>query len=189
MSDPRSTVTPRLLAAALGRTALAAPVVTALALPWIACAPMSYLGDSACHGFTVEEPLLEIRFTVLKEPLRYGVVYDVADIVLRGDPLLRTFAYCGTTPPAEVVRFVEEISEPLGRRLGKELATGLAATAPWAAPTARPDPRSRRAREARRDFRTAGGRGALFIAGLTDARSRSLDLGGRGSPEARFYDI
>ncbi|MCP4654488.1 MAG: hypothetical protein GY856_03605 [bacterium] len=149
---------------------------------------------------TVEDPLLEIRFVVFKEPLRYGVVQDAADslhllvghdgeagmlheakrrallrsrcgplaaddlaevmraverlersvvaerrvirpdcrdmtsIVLRGDPLLRTFAYCGTTPPAEVVRFVEEISEPLGRRFGKELAAGLAATAPWASP-------------------------------------------------------
>ena len=59
---------------------------------------------------------------------------DITTIVLRGDHLLKTFDYCGTTPPAEVVRFVEEISEPLGRRFGKELAAGLAATAPWASP-------------------------------------------------------
>lgn len=55
------------------------------------------------------------------------------NIILRGDPLIKKFGYCGT-PPAEVVRFVETISEPLGRRFGKGLAAGLAATAPWASP-------------------------------------------------------
>ncbi len=55
----------------------------------------------------------------------------LASIVLRGDDLLKKFSYCGATPPAPIVRFVEEISLPLGRRFGKELAAGLAATAPW----------------------------------------------------------
>lgn len=198
----RSSVIPRRVAAALRRrrAVLTVFVVAALALPWIGCAPMLIHRDTACYGFTVEDPLLEIRFVFFKEPLRYGVVHDAANslylvvghdgeagmlheakhraelhsrcgplaaddlaevmraverlersvvaerrvirpgcrnmtsIFLRGDPLLRTFFYCGTMPPAEVVRFVEEISEPLGRRFGKELAAGLAVTAPWASP-------------------------------------------------------
>lgn len=182
------------------RAVLTVLLVAALALPWTACVPMFFLRDAACHGFTVEDPLLDIRFGVLKEPLRYGVVQDFAEslhllvghdgeaamvherkhrellrsrcrplaaddlaeviraverlersvvaerrvvrpgclewtnIVLRDDHLLKTFYYCGTRPPVEVVRFVEEIYEPLGRRFGKELAAGLAGTARWTSP-------------------------------------------------------
>lgn len=198
----RSSVMVRLLAAAWRRrrAVLTVLVVAALALPWIGCVPMFLLRDTACYGFTVEDPLLEILFVVLKEPLRYGAVQDADEslhlivghdgeaamlyepkrrslmrsrcrplaaedlaevlwaverlersvvverevirpgcrestrIVLRGDDRLESFRYCGTEPPAEVARFVEEISKPLGRRFGEELAAGLAATAPWAPP-------------------------------------------------------
>ncbi len=71
---------------------------------------------------------------VAKRKVRHPGCRQGTTIVLRGDYLLKTFDYCGTTPPAEIVRFVEEISVPLGRRFGRELATGLAATAPWAPP-------------------------------------------------------
>jgi len=183
-------------------------VVAALALSWTGCVPMFYFRDARCHGFTVEDPLLDIRFIVLTEPLRYGAVQDAADslyllvghdgeaamvrepkrrtllrsrcrplaaddlaevmraverlersaiterridrpgcrdittIVLRGDPVLKNFTYCGTTPPTEVVRFIEEISKPLGRRFGEELGAGLAATAPWASPVPPDQPRA-----------------------------------------------
>ena len=171
----------------------------ALALAWTGCS--SFLVDSACRRFTVEDPLVDVRFIVWTEPVRSGVVNprpadslhilvgldgdaamvhepkrrelnrsrcrplaadDLAEvlraverlersvvaerkvdrpgcremtaIVLRGDRLLKSFSYCGTTPPAAIVNFVEEISAPLGRRFGEELAAGLAATAPWASP-------------------------------------------------------
>ena len=54
-------------------------VVAALALPWTGCGPEFYVRYSGCRGFTVEDPLLDIHFVVLKEPLRYGVVHDAAD--------------------------------------------------------------------------------------------------------------
>ncbi len=182
------------------RAVLTVFVVAALALPGTGCVAGFFLQDAACHGFTVEDPLLEIRFVVYQTPLRYGVVMESAEslllmvghdgkagmlhesgnrsllrsrcrplaaddlaeviraverlehsvvaerevirqgcrestgVVLRGDDLLKSFRYCGTTPPAEVVSFVEEVSAPLGRRFGKELAAGLAAAAPWAPP-------------------------------------------------------
>ena len=59
---------------------------------------------------------------------------DITSIVLRGNRLAASFNYCGVTPPAAVVRFVEEISGPLRRRFGEELSEGLAATVPWASP-------------------------------------------------------
>ncbi len=181
------------------RVMLTVLVAVALALPSTGCS--FFLIDSACRGFTVEDPLLDIYFMVWAEPLRPGVVtarpadslhlfvghdgeammvrepklrelvrgrcrplaaddlaevmraverlehsvvaerkvsrpdcLDMTTIVLRGDRLLKSFNYCGKTPPAEVVRFVEEISVPLGRQFGKELAAGLAATATWASP-------------------------------------------------------
>ncbi|MCP3963894.1 MAG: hypothetical protein GY719_39160 [bacterium] len=201
------------------RTVLATLAIAALALPWTGCVPMLLLRDARCHGFDVGDPLLEIHFAVVTEPLRPGVVTprppeslyllvgqhgeaamvhtpkdrmllrsrcralaaddlaavvraverlersvvaerrvvrpgcrDFASIVLRGDRQLESFSYCDTTPPAAILRFVEEISAPLGRRFGKELATGLAAAAPWAPPVLldQPGPDRVRGRDAGR---------------------------------------
>ncbi len=74
------------------------------------------------------------RSVVVERKINRPGCLEMTAIVLRDDRLLEGFSYCGTTPPEEIVRFVNEIAVPLGRRFGKELATGLAAAAPWASP-------------------------------------------------------